>query len=146
MDFLAFLVAVSFVILDGVVLFIATVYLNLSPLRFRLKTLFVAIAVIALQLSAVQWLYHQYYRQLHDVRTVLAEHPEIDRVWLGTNVDIELEVEQVYFSIKGRPDLTLYSPGIDTVDKREFRKRVERALKERQQVLVPDYLPEYRIR
>ena len=143
MDVLAALVAFVFVVLDVIALFIAMV--TRWPLRFRLKTMLVAVTIVALQLGAILWLNHQYHRQLRDVRSVLAEHPEIDRVWLGTNDDVELEVEQVFFSTQGQPGLTFYSHGIDKVSKDDFRRRLERALKERQPV-VPDYVQEYRIR
>jgi hypothetical protein len=144
MDVLAVLVAFVFVVSDGVILIITLA--TRRPLRFRLKTLFVAVTVVALQLGTILWLNHQYYRQLHEVRAVLTEHPEIDRIWLGTNDDVELEVEQVYFSIQGEPGLTFYSHGIDTASKDEFRSDLERALKERQPVVRPDYVQEYRIR
>jgi hypothetical protein len=143
MDPLAVLVAFVFVVLDGILLIAMAAR---WPLRFRLKTLFIATTVIALQFGAILWLNHRYLWQLREVRAVLAEHPEIERMWLLTNDDIELEVEQVYFSIQGQPGVTFYSLGIDTQSKDEFRRSLAGALKERQPVVRPDYFQEYRIR
>jgi hypothetical protein len=143
MDPLAALVAFVFVVLDVIALFIAMAAMR--PFRFRLKTMLVAVTLVALQLGTILLLNDQYYRQLRDVRSVLADHPEIDRIWLGTNDDVEIEVEQVFFSIQGQPGTTFYSHGIDTVSKDEFRRGLERALKERQPVVRPDYVQEYRI-
>ena len=143
MDPLAVLVALVFVVADGIVLFAMA---SMRPWRFRLTTLFVTVTVVALQLTAIVWLNHRYHRQLRDVRSVVAEHPEIDSMWLGTNDDVELEVEQVFFSVQGEPGLTFYSHGIDKKSKEQFRRRLERALTERQPVVRPDYVQECRIR
>jgi hypothetical protein len=100
-------------------------------------------AVVAGLSYGVHWALNFQNAQLNDVRDVLADYPEIDRVWLGTNEDVQTEVEQVYFTIKGQPHVTFHSGGIDTVSKHEFRKRLVRALKQKRPVTRPEYVREY---
>ena len=129
MDIFAVFVAIIGVICTVVAVLIAMDRSTGRPLpRFSLRSLFIITAIVAGFSYAVNWCNHAYYWQLNDVRDVLAEHPEIDRVWLETNNDVDLEVEQVYFSIKGQPDLTYDAHRIDGQDRREFRKHLERAL------------------
>jgi hypothetical protein len=85
----------------------------------------------------------EYYWGLNAVNAVLAEHPEIDRVWLSINPDVTLEVEGVYFSIVGQPNVIFHSDGIDGTTQEEFRERLERALRERHPVPRPEYATEY---
>ena len=147
MDALKLFVAVFFGIGTGIALLIAMARATVRPLpRFSLRSLFLLTAIVAAFCYPVQLVRTFYYWQLHDVRAVLVEHPEIDRVWLETNDDVQLEVERVYFSIKGQPDLTFHSYGIDGVSKWEFRKRLERALNERQPVVRPPFVDEYQLR
>lgn len=147
MDVFAFLAAIIGLICTAVAVFIAMDRSSGRSLpRFSLRSLFIITTIVAGFSYAVNWFNHAYYWQLYDVRDVLAEHPEIDKVWLGTNNDVFLEVEQVYFSIRGQPDLTYDAHRIDGQGKREFRKRLERALKERQPVVRPDWVVEYGIR
>jgi hypothetical protein len=147
MDVFSAFVAVSVGFWTGIALLIAMARATVRPLpQFSLRSLFVMTAIVAGFSYFIFWCRNFYYFQLQDVRAALAEHPEIDRVWFGTNDDVQLEVEQVYFSIKGQPDMTFYFDGIDYVGKREFRKRLERALMERQPVVRPDWVVEYGIR
>jgi hypothetical protein len=113
-------------------------------MRFGLRSLFVLVTLFALFGGCIGWLRHAYYVQLRDVKAVLAEFPEIDRVWLGTNDDVQLEVELVYFSLKNQPGLILLSQGIDGATKPEFRRRLQEALQERQPVDLPSHVKEYR--
>jgi hypothetical protein len=110
-------------------------------MRFSIRAFFFVTAIIAVISYGVYWARNDYYSQLRAVSGVLAEHPEIDKVWLGTNPDVQLEVEQVYFSIVGQPDLTFYTYGMDGSTTREFRERLERALQERHPVPRPLHLP-----
>jgi hypothetical protein len=147
MDVFAFFAAIIGVICTAVAVFMAMDRSTGRPLpHFSLRSMFVITAIVAGFSYAVYWCNQAYYWQLYDVRDVLAEHPEIDRVWLGTNNDVDLEVEQVFFSLKGQPDLTYDSHRIDGQDKREFRKSLERALEERRPVVRPDWVVEYGIR
>jgi hypothetical protein len=147
MDAFAVLVGIIGLICTAVAVLIAMDRSTGRPLpRFSLRSIFIITAIVAGFSYAVYWCHHAYYVQLYDVREILAEDPEIDRVWLATNDDLELEVEQVFFSIKGQPDEAYYSGGIDTVDKREFRKRLEHALKERKPAVLPSWVVEYGVR
>src|SRR6476659_1743214 len=110
-------------------------------MRFCIRAFFIVTAIIAVISYGVYWIRNDYYSQLRAVTAVLAEHPEIDKVWLGTNPDVQLEVEQVYFSIVGQTDLNLYTYGIDGSTTMEFRERLERALQEQQPVARPIHLP-----
>src|SRR5262245_35182022 len=117
-----------------------------TRMRFRLRTLFAGTAIIAVIAYGVYWVQDLYYYQLRDVRAVLNEYPEIDRVWLGTNDDVFFEVENVYFSTKDQPLSTFHCPGIDGASKSDFRKRLVRALEERRSVSLPNYVAEYSFR
>jgi hypothetical protein len=74
---------------------------------------------------------------------VLAEYPEIDRVWLMTNDDVELEVEAVYISVVGQPGLTFGFGGIDGASKSEIREHLDRALLEKRPIQRPNYVREH---
>ena len=147
MDVFAFCVAIIGLICTAVAVFMAMDRTTGRPLpRFSLRSLFIITAIVAGFSYAVYWCHHAYYWQLYDVRDVLAEHPEIDKVWLSTNNDVDLEVEQVYFSIQGQPDVTYDAHRVDGQDRREFRKHLERAVQERKPVVRPDWVVEYDIR
>ena len=112
-------------------------------MRFGLRSLFLYVTVTAMFCAAIGSIRGCYYVQLRAVDAVLSEHPEIDRVWLSTNDDVELEVEEVYFSIVSEPGSIYRSDGIDTVSKAEFRTRLERALREKRPVQLPAYATEH---
>jgi hypothetical protein len=118
--------------------------LVLGGMRFCLRSLFLCVTATAIICAAVGSIRGCYYVQLRAVDGVLSEYPEIDRVWLITNDDVELEVEQVYFSTDAEPELIYRSDGIDTVSTLEFRTRLERALREKRPVELPTYVTEHR--
>jgi hypothetical protein len=109
--------------------------------RFGLRSLFFVMAAVALVCGGYKWLREQYYVEARTVNAVLAEHPEIDRVWFSTNDDVTLEVEQVYFSLRDQPGLTFCADGIDGVSETEFRQQLERALREQRPVPRPPQFP-----
>lgn len=113
-------------------------------MRYGLRSLFVVVTLFALFGGCIGWFRHAYYVQLREVKAVLAEFPEIDRVWLSTNDDVTLEVELVYFSLKNLPEATFMSQGIDGATKPEFRRRLQEALREKQSVDLPSYVTELR--
>ena len=109
---------------------------HLMP-RFSLRSLFVITAILAGFSYAVCRLQNEYYVDVYELNDVLAGHPEIDRVWICTNPDVNLEVEVVYFSIKGEPNLTYCCRGPDGLHISEFRKHFEHALQQREPVVLP---------
>ena len=96
--------------------------------------------------GAVVWLNNNYgyYSQVRTVNAALAKHPEIDKVWLSTNDDVRLEVEQLYFSVAGEPRVTYRIDGIDGASKSEIGEKLERALLEKQSVVLPGWVTEHR--
>ena len=113
-------------------------------MRFRLRTLFVIVALIALIAGVIGWVRNLYYGQLLTVNSVLAEYPEIDKVWLCTNDDVTFEVEQLYFSTIDQPELTFGIEGIDGESSSEIRQRLRRTLQERRPVTRPNHATELR--
>jgi hypothetical protein len=107
--------------------------------QFSLRKFFVVITLVALVSGAVGGVRRLYYVQVSQVRAVLDEYPEIDRVWIGTNDDVVLEVEKVFFTVNNRPGAIFQSGGIDYVGEAEFRRRLDQALRERREVELPDY-------
>lgn len=85
-----------------------------------------------------------YLFQLHNVNSVLAEYPNIDKVWLVTNDDITLEVEQVYFSLIGQPRVTFTIDGTQDDTKSEIRRKMDHAMEDKIPVARPHYLTEHR--
>lgn len=81
--------------------------------------------------------YDGYYVQLRTVESVIAEFPEIDRVWLSTNDDVTLEVEELWFSTFNQPRAVFEIHGIDGASKSEIRTRLRQALLERRPVTLP---------
>lgn len=82
--------------------------------------------------------YDGYRVQLHTVDLVLAEFPEINRVWLCTNDDVTLEVEGLWFSTIDEPDAVFgIEWGLDGASKAEIRRQLRRALMERRPVELP---------
>jgi hypothetical protein len=138
MDIFAVFVAIIGCICTIVAMLIAMDRPTGGPLpRFSLRSLFVITAIIAGFSYAVCRLQKEYYVDVHELNDVLAEHAEIDRVWICTNPDVYLEVEVVYFSIKGDANLTYSCRGPDGLQISEFRKHFERALQERVPVVLP---------
>ena len=74
---------------------------------------------------------------------VLAEFSEIDRVWIWSNPDVQLEVEQIYFTLVGQPEVTYFAYGMDGSSKAEFRDRLAKAIREKTPVTRPVYAVEY---
>jgi hypothetical protein len=111
------------------------------PVRFSLRKAFTWMTLLALfvgGITGVARLHH--YQQVRRVRAVLAEYPQVDRVWIGTNDDVQLEVEEVYFTVDDQSGAIFRSGGIDYVGEAEFRRRVEQALRERREVELPGYV------
>jgi hypothetical protein len=115
--------------------------------QFSLRTLLVATACVAAVFGGISYLRELYLVQVRRIESVLAEFPEIDRVWLDTNDDVELEVEGLWFSTHDQPKavFSIEGTGLDGASKPEIRKRLRRAILER----TPTKLPEgvtYRLR
>lgn len=82
--------------------------------------------------------YDGYYAQLHTVNSVLAEFPEIDKVWLCTNDDVTLEVERLWFSTFDQPDAVFeVEHWIEVASEQEIREWLQQALVERRPVKLP---------
>jgi hypothetical protein len=62
---------------------------------------------------------------------VLAAYTQIDKVWLSTNESVELEVEELCFSVSGQPSVVCEVHGIDGVVKNQIRALVDQALEEK---------------
>jgi hypothetical protein len=106
-------------------------------MRFKLRTVFLATALIAVACAAMTWILGLYYVQVRRVNAALSNYPEIDRVWFCTNDDVTLEVEQLYFSTVSEPQHIFMIDRIDGVSVFEIRRRLDRALRERRQVTLP---------
>jgi hypothetical protein len=113
-------------------------------MRFRLRSLFVVMTIVAIPCGIVAWVRSLYYVQVRTLDSVLADFPEIGRVWLSTNDDVTLEVEQVYFSIVNQPELTYGIEETDGASKSEICTLLERALQERRPVKLPAHVTPYR--
>lgn len=114
-------------------------------MRFSLRTALIGMALLAALCTAVNWVLGIYYIQLRRVNAVVAEYPEIERVWLSTNDDVTLEVEVIYFTTNDAPGITLEVAGTDGASKAELRRGIERALRERQPVALPDWAVDARV-
>lgn len=112
-------------------------------MKFSLRTLLIVVAVIA----AVCWLFSAAWNirqgQVIATNAVLADFPEIDRVWFTTNDDLQLEVEWVYFTVANNPTEVYVAQGVDHRGKAAFRADLERALTEKVPVLLPSYASEH---
>jgi hypothetical protein len=112
-----------------------------SGWRYNLRGMFAATTFVGVVIGALlvgaRWFY---YVQVYAVREVLDVYPAIDRVWIGTNDDVQLEVEAVFFTVRDRPGVVFRSGGIDYVGEAEFRLRLDQALRERKAVELPDYV------
>ena len=115
-------------------------------MRYSLRSLFAITTVAAVVFAALASLRGCYYVQLRAVDAVLAEYPEIDRVWLSTNDDVTLEVEEVFFTTVSDPNTIYRCRGIDGASKSELRTGLQRALREQRPVALPAYLLEHRRR
>jgi hypothetical protein len=106
------------------------------------------IALLALTIPALcgGLIHDGYYVQLHTVNSVLAEFPEIDKVWLSTNDDVTLEVEGLWFSTVDQPGAVFeIEHGIDGASQWQIRKWLRQALWERRPVKLPAHAT-YRLR
>src|SRR5689334_9677082 len=87
---------------------------------------FVAVTVAALCSGL---LYDGHYIQLHTVNYVLAEFPEIDKVWLCTNDDLTLEVEGLWFTTVDQPEAVFgIEQGTDGATRTQLRNELKRVL------------------
>lgn len=106
---------------------------------------FLLVAVIALVLcSFIAWINNLHLAQVHRVNSVLAEYPQIDKVWASTNDDVELEVEELYFSVDGQPGVVFGIIGTDGANKATLRTLLDQALKQQRPVQLPPYATEFR--
>ena len=117
---------------------------RMGGMRFNIRTLFVIVTLVALIAGVVGWIRNLYFVQLRTVNSALAEYPEIDKVWLCTNDDVTLEVEQLYFSTIDQPELTFGIEGIDGASRSEISKRLQDALQEKRPVTRPYSATQYR--
>lgn len=102
-------------------------------MRFSLRSLFIVVTFAALLCACASWIRYGYFVQLRTVNSVLAEFPEIDRVWLCT-----LEVEGLWFSTFDQPEAVFgIDYGIDGVSKSEIRRQLKQVLVERRPVELP---------
>lgn len=108
--------------------------------QYSLRTFFIVTTIVAAIGGVVGWARGLYHVQVRQARSVLDDYPEIERVWIGTNVDMVLEVEEIYFTVANQPGAVYHSGGIDYVGEGEFRRRLDRALRERRKVDLPDYV------
>jgi hypothetical protein len=113
--------------------------------QFSLKGLMAAVLFAAVIAWAVKQMLDRYYIQLHTVDSVLADFPEIDKVWLWTNDDVTLEVQGLWFSTVDQPAVVFGIEGIDGATKSDLRKGLKRVLLERHPVPLPAYA-NYRLR
>ena len=102
--------------------------------QFSLRALLVTCGCAALVCWGVSCIRYAYFVQLRTLNFVLAEFPEIDKVWLCTNDDVTLEIEGLWFSTVDQPQAVF---GIDGASKSEIRKRLRRVLVERRPVELP---------
>src|SRR5262245_45844659 len=110
----------------------------MSRTRFPLRSLFVATAVAVLILAGIKNLHDGiYFKQVRTVRAALAEHPEIDQVWVCTNDDVSLEIEEICFTIVGDPGTTYGIFGTDKQSKSELLTKLDNALKKHETVILP---------
>ncbi len=112
---------------------------GVEPWRFSLRTAFIVMTIVGVLSGVVVWVRGLYYVQVRQVRTALDDHPEIEKVWIGTNDDVTLEVEEVFFTLEGEVGAVYSCIGPDAGEAK-FRRSLERALRERRAVELPDYL------
>jgi hypothetical protein len=112
-------------------------------MRFDLRTMFATVTLVAIACAAVATIHGCYYVQLRTVNAVLDGYPEIDRVWLATNDDVTLEVEELYFSTRAEPEVIYAVQWIDGASKTTIRSRIDEALRTRESVELPVYVKEY---
>jgi len=106
--------------------------------QFSLKTLFVGTMCFAAVCAGLSWLRGLYLIQVRTVESVLAEFPEIDRVWLFTNDDVTLEVEGLWFSTIDQPNVVFEAEGmLDGASTSEIRALLQQALSKRQPTSLP---------
>jgi len=106
--------------------------------QFSLRTLLVGTTLFAAVCACFSCFRESYLVQLRAVESVLAEFPEIDRVWLCTNDDLSLEVEGLWFSTVDQPKAVYgIDYGIDGASKSEIRRRLRQVLLERRPVGLP---------
>jgi hypothetical protein len=116
--------------------------------RFRLRSLFIAVAIVAVICVCAarisNFLFPLYYIQVRTVKSALVEHPEIEKVWVSTNDDVTLEIEELYFSIASAPEVIYEIDGIDGASRSKILARLERALQERHPAPLPAYAEQWR--
>jgi hypothetical protein len=106
--------------------------------QFSLRALLVACGFAALVCQCISSLRYDYLAQLRTVNSVLAEFPEIDKVWLCTNDDVTLEVEGLWFSTVDQPQVVFgIDYRIDGASKSEIRRRLRQVILERRPVELP---------
>ena len=107
-------------------------------MQFGLRSLFIVVTLAALFCGCIAWVRSFYYVQVRRVDSVLAEFPEIDKVWLFTNDDLTLEVEGIWFSTLGQPRVIYEVKGAtDGASKAEIRSLLKQALAKRHPVQLP---------
>jgi hypothetical protein len=120
----------------------------MSIVRSRHRDIFFAVMIVAVICGGVVWLhklyYFMHYTQVRTVSSALADHPEIEKVWVCTNEDVELEIEKLYFSIADEPGVILKINGIDAASKSEIQQKLERAIRQQPSVDLPTYAEPWR--
>jgi hypothetical protein len=120
----------------------------MSNARFTLRSLLIFVAVVAMVcggLASIVRIYqHLYYTQVRTVRAALAEHPEIEKVWICTNPDVELEIEELFFTVANEPGVILKIEGIDAASKDVIQAKLRRAIRQQPSVDLPTYAEPWR--
>lgn len=107
-------------------------------MRFNLRSLFVIVTLAALVCGCISLFREGYLVQVRTVSSVLAEFPEIDKVWLCTNDDVTLEVEGLWFSTVDQPGTVFgIEWGIDGASALEIRNELRQILLKRHPVQLP---------
>lgn len=135
---IAFIVWTAKLIGMGTAIGLLLVFLGLWVVSQRLLKRGMALLALTIPALCGGLLHDGYYVQLHTVDSVLAEFPEIDKVWLCTNDDVTLEVERLWFSTFDQPDAVFeVEHWIEVASEQEIREWLQQALVERRPVKLP---------
>ena len=135
---IAFIVWTAKLIGMGTAIGLLLVFLGLWVVSQRLLKRGMALLALTIPALCGGLLHDGYYVQLHTVDSVLAEFPEIDKVWLCTNDDVTLEVEGLWFSTCDDPQAVFgIEWGIDGASESELRSKLSQVLLERRPVKLP---------
>jgi hypothetical protein len=115
-----------------------------QAVQYRLRTLLLVVTILAAVGGVYAGISRMYYVQVRRLNAVLADFPQIDEVWLATNDDATLEVEEVYFTVREKPGVIFKIDGIDGAASSEIRSCFERALREQVPASRPSWVTKHR--